>query len=273
MSEVVPLSWRVEGAHGGRWTSWRAGQREWLWSNPRVPAAVRAAVEPGDAFVDAGGAEECFPTVRGTPDHGDVWSRSWTGIPAGAQVEVPGLGVLTRTVRDGDELRIGYRMKGRPGTRFLHALHALLAVSPDAVLEVPGARTMTVLDQPDASRRWPSGLDRLGPDDGTAICALLPDVRRAVVIDGADRLELAWDCPERPELCSLLLWRNLAGWPAGSPYRSIGIEPMLGRAADLAAADPDCCAVLGSSGVLRWSIRVRALSDRPNPRATYSTSR
>src|SRR3954451_9902644 len=105
MSEVVPLSWRIDCQHGGRWTSWRAGQREWLWSNPGVPAAARVAVEPGDGFVDAGGAEECFPTVRGTPDHGDVWSRSWRGTPADAHVDVPGLGVLGRTVADRTELQ------------------------------------------------------------------------------------------------------------------------------------------------------------------------
>lgn len=30
----------------------------------------------------AGGIEKCVPTVRGTPDHGDAWSRPWheTGV-------------------------------------------------------------------------------------------------------------------------------------------------------------------------------------------------
>ena len=33
------------------------------------------AVYPLPEFVDAGGLEECLPTVRGRPDHGDIWSR------------------------------------------------------------------------------------------------------------------------------------------------------------------------------------------------------
>jgi hypothetical protein len=65
----------VDSVHGGRWTSLRAAGREWLWHRPD-PA--RAGVRPGDPFVDAGGVEECIPTVRGRPDHGDVWSRPWT---------------------------------------------------------------------------------------------------------------------------------------------------------------------------------------------------
>ncbi|MGH3435092.1 MAG: hypothetical protein ACRDRN_01345 [Sciscionella sp.] len=52
----------------------RAGDREWLW---RREEPRRDAVRPGDAFVDAGGIEECLPTVRGEPDHGDAWSRRW----------------------------------------------------------------------------------------------------------------------------------------------------------------------------------------------------
>lgn len=262
MDDAVPLHWDVDLEHGGRWTSWRADGREWLWSNPRLPPTARDGVRPGEAFVDAGGAEECFPTVRGDPDHGDVWSRSWSGSPSDAVVDVPGVGTLRRTVGTGPALQIGYRIDGRPGRRFLHAVHALLAVSEDAVLDVPEAGTVIVLDRADAQRRWPSGLDRLGPDDGTATCAVLPGVRRAVITDGDDRLALSWDCPDQPELCSLMVWRNLGGWPEDAPYRSIGIEPMVGRAADLAAADPRSAAVIGPSGTFRWSIQVTALSRR-----------
>src|SRR4051812_19226613 len=97
-------------AHGGRWTSLSAAGREWLWHRPAVNAAgpasaparsasaavgpasapagpaptsasepgpARSSVRPGAAFVDAGGVEECIPTIRGVPDHGDAWSRPW----------------------------------------------------------------------------------------------------------------------------------------------------------------------------------------------------
>ena len=79
---------------------------------------------------------------------------------------------------------------------------------------------------------------RLGPDDGTAVCALLRQCREATVVDGDHALTFTWDSTSDPDLCSLLLWRNLRGWPAPSPYRSIGIEPMIGRVADLAQGEP-----------------------------------
>lgn len=44
----------ADPAHGGRWTSLRAAGREWLW---RRDDPARSAVEPGAAFVDAGGLE------------------------------------------------------------------------------------------------------------------------------------------------------------------------------------------------------------------------
>ena len=53
----------------------RLNGREWLWRSG-IPG--REAVRPGAAFVDAGGLEECLPTIAGDPDHGDVWSRPWT---------------------------------------------------------------------------------------------------------------------------------------------------------------------------------------------------
>ncbi|MFC3894567.1 hypothetical protein ACFOWZ_24060 [Lentzea rhizosphaerae] len=71
---AVPLHAEVDRDLGGRWTTLRTAHREWLWH--RADPA-RSAVAPGDPFVDAGGLEECIPTVRGTPDHGDAWSRPW----------------------------------------------------------------------------------------------------------------------------------------------------------------------------------------------------
>ena len=69
-----------------------------------------------------------------------------------------------------------------------------------------------------------------------------------MVVDGDDALSFAWTAPGHDKLCSLLLWRNLRGWPPESPYRSIGIEPMVGRAADLGSADPADVARIGPDG-------------------------
>jgi hypothetical protein len=232
--QSVPLTAETDPLHGGRWTSLRTSEREWLWTNP--DATIRRArqrVAPGVGFVDAGGAEECFPTIRGEPDHGDAWTRAWSADGSTAVVDVPGFGRLSRRISGRSPLFIEYEVTARPGTVFLHALHALIDVTPQAHLMVPDAGRMIVLDENDPTRRWPSGLDRLGPDDGTAICALIPECRGATVIDDEYALTFSWNSTSAPELCSLLLWRNLGGWPPQSPYRSIGIEPMVGRAADL----------------------------------------
>jgi hypothetical protein len=253
----VPLSVRTEPELGGRWTSLRSFEREWLWTNPDTKIAqARKRVLPGAAFVDAGGAEECFPTVRGEPDHGDAWTRTWSIDGAKHTVDVPQVGQLSRRVSGDNPVVVDYEVTGRPGTPFLHALHALLDLSSTARLTVPGSPRITVLDVDDPEREWPNGLDALGPDDGTAICVLVPGCHEVTVVDGEYALRFTWDSEDASELCSLLLWRNLAGWPEQRPYRSIGVEPMVGRAADLSTADPNACAQIGPLGHFRWVLRL-----------------
>jgi hypothetical protein len=254
----VPLKVETDIQHGGRWTSLRAEDREWLWTNPDAAVvAARATVSPGDPFVDAGGVEECFPTVRGEPDHGHAWSRPWRSGPS-SRVSVPGDLGLDRSIRNTPAvLDVQYTITGRPGARFLHAVHALLDAGPEARLEVPGAPTMHVLDVEDPVRPWPSGLDRLGPDDGTAVCAVIPGCREVTVRDGEHSLRLTWAADD-PGHCSLMVWRNLRGWPATGPYRSIGVEPMVGSVADLSQAGPADSVDLGAAGRFRWTLRVSA---------------
>ena len=108
---------------------------------------------------------------------------------------------------------------------------------------------MNVLDVDEAEQPWPSGLDRLRPDDGSAVCALLPGCSEVILIDGGDALRLRWESPQQPDACSLLLWRNLRGWPAGAPYRSVGIEPMVGRAPLRLFAVDRRLAAVGSRGL------------------------
>ena len=220
----VPLHWSVDLDRGGRWTSLSTADREWLWTNPdRAIAAERASVraDPADhpepAFVDAGGGEECWPTVRGAPDHGAVWSRIWSGHPSDATVTIPGVGSLHRRITGSESVDVSYEIAGAPGTGFLHAVHLLVDVGPTARLLVPGTPTMQVLDSDRPDRRWPDGLDRLGPDDGTAVCALLPGTTTVTVVDGRHALRLGWHSSDHPEQSSLLLWRNLRGWPDAAP--------------------------------------------------------
>nr|WP_296071429.1 hypothetical protein [uncultured Actinoplanes sp.] len=241
-----------DAALGGRWTSLSAGGREWLWHRP---TASRDTVVPGAPFVDAGGVEECLPTIRGVPDHGDLWSRPWTALSAAGAVVDTGALRLTRTftTTGAGELQALYRLEAEPGHRFLWAAHALLDVSQDAVLTArPG--TETRIDGSPAGT-WPAGLARLGPDDGTATGAILIDCPAATVADG-QRLTFHLEAPGQP--VSTALWRNLRGWPADDPYRSIGVEPMLGRVWDLATAGPGDAAVVPASGVCEWRLTVSA---------------
>ena len=251
----------TDPGHGGRWTSLTAAGREWLWHRPEPR---RARVAPGDAFADAGGLEECVPTVRGTPDHGDAWTRSWRH--EGPVSTVDGAGYrLTRTIRHlPDRAEVHYELSAAPGFRFLWAAHALLDTAPDAHLEIePGAPGRLYEDGGAAWTpfAWPTAtpvqggpvpFDRLGPDDGTALGAIVA-ADRVRVHDRGAALGFALDTPDGHPL-SVALWRNLGGFPEGAPYRSTGVEPMLGRVFDLAAASPSDAATVPASGRTRWRL-------------------
>ncbi|MFG2790153.1 hypothetical protein [Streptomyces sp. NPDC048419] len=256
----------TDAAHGGRWTSLNAGGREWLW---RREGTGRDEVVPGDAFVDAGGLEECVPTVRGTPDHGDAWSRAWTSGGAGTESVSCEQFSLSRTV--GEEGRVDYVLRADPGFRFVWAAHALLELSPRATVRLPeGASTRLY---PSANDSWVKGswptpdgsrLDRFGPDDGTAVGAVV-DADRACVHDDEDRLSFTLEVLgvlEDPgggaQPVSIALWRNLGGFPDADPYRSTGVEPMLGRVFDLAEAGSGDAAEVPASGEVRWRLIVTA---------------
>ncbi|WP_329348064.1 hypothetical protein OG226_05040 [Streptomyces sp. NBC_01261] len=262
---TVPLDVVVDRTRGGRWTSLRETGREWLW---RREAPERDDVSPGDAFVDAGGLEECIPTVRGAPDHGDAWSRTWTREGEADVVRCDRF-TLARTVSaEADGVVADYVLTADPGFRFVWAAHALLDLSDRAFPRIrDGARTRLF---PEAARlldrSWPDGaswvegdwpapcglrLDRFGRDDGTAVGAVV-DASHCCVHDRADRLSLSLEADGQP--VSIALWRNLGGFPAQHPYRSTGVEPMLGRVFDLAEAGPDDAARVPASGEVRWRL-------------------
>jgi len=278
-AEAVALTVQVDADHGGRWTSLHGGGREWLWSRdePR-----RVHVSPGGDFADAGGLEECVPTVRGTPDHGDVWSRPWA---------VSGESGFDHVVRGRDfelhrciDVRRGvvvadYRLVAEPGFRFLWAGHALLDLSANAQLQLDGNPKARLFPEAAAylARPWPEcapwiegdwpspagvPLGSLGPHDGSAIGAVMyhrgdaAATATAVVHDGPDSLRISLRAEGQPT--GIALWRNLGGFPAEDPYRSIGVEPMLGRVFDLADAADGDCAVTPASGEVSWRLTIAA---------------
>ncbi|MFI1393621.1 hypothetical protein [Streptomyces sp. NPDC020681] len=253
----------TDAAHGGRWTSLSAAGREWLWhrDEPR-----RADVAPDDPFADAGGLEECVPTIRGVPDHGDAWARPWRANGGEEYVECPDFRLGRRIRTDGPAAVVDYRLTAEPGYRFLWAAHALLDLSPTARLGIRDGATTRLY--PDGGAQWQQApwplaggmrLDRLGPDDGTAVGAVI-DSHEAYVHDEGHTLHLAVEAEGQP--VSVALWRNLRGFPDEDPYRSIGVEPMLGRVFDLAAAGPADAARVPATGEVRWRLTVTA-SHRP----------
>ncbi|WP_369374755.1 hypothetical protein AB1046_09775 [Promicromonospora sp. Populi] len=266
-----PLTVRTDLALGGRWTSLATPEREWLWRNERIPDTTRAEVKPGDPFVDAGGVEECFPTLNGPSDHGEVWSRPWAADGSGPSGSIARIAAGNLTLRrsltaDDGVVRASYRIEGPPGASVLHAVHMLLDVGPGARLEVSGRPEVLVVEWPERgatrSTTWPDGgglpLDTLGPDDGTARCAVVAS-DRVDVVDGADRLSLTWGVESgQAAPVSFVVWRNLVGWPMGAPYRSIGVEPLLGAESNLDRAAPEQLAHLDEAGRLGWWLEIRA---------------
>jgi hypothetical protein len=270
----VPLQVQTDPQHGGRWTSLRGGGREWLWhrDEPR-----RASAVPGTPFADAGGLEECLPTVRGTPDHGDAWSRRWRRNGEEETVKCADF-TLTRQIRGHEGTIVAdYLLTAEPGYRFVWAAHALLELSERALLLAKQGTPTRIFPEAAAclNRPWPkdapwidgpwpapSGLrlDTLGPDDGRAVGAILhvPDAQSAdvSVLDGQDELRMSVAAEGQP--VSVALWRNLCGFPSNAPYRSIGVEPMLGAVFDLADAAEGDCAVTPASGEVRWRLTVSA---------------
>lgn len=141
---------------------------------------------------------------------------------------------LRRRVESGPAtLRARYELHADPGYRLIWAAHALLDVTPAARLAAPHATPTRLF--PEAAELlahpWPASahhltgpwpaphglrLDRLGPDDGTAVGAILTDCASVTVIDGPDTLTLSLrtdaDVP-----VSVALWRNLRGFPAPTP--------------------------------------------------------
>ena len=271
MSTPVPLRIATDPRHGGRWTSLRAGGREWLWhrAEPRRHRAV-----PGEPFPDAGGLEECVPTVRGLPDHGDAWSRAWTPTgpdepvgPVTHTVACPDFR-LTRTLTTGSAdgaVIADYRLSAAPGHRFVWAAHALLDVSAEGSVVLPDGAPGRLYPDGGASWTpfaWPragdTAFDRLGPDDGTALGAVV-HTPHATVHDGPDRLRFTLEADGQP--VSVALWRNLRGFPEDGPYRSVGVEPMLGRVFDLAAAGEEDAARVPASGEAVWRLTVTAATE------------
>ncbi|WP_427889945.1 hypothetical protein ACQHIV_40875 [Kribbella sp. GL6] len=241
---MVTAAVEVDLTDGGRWTSLRLAGREWLWAGPGLIDGPRTGMT---TFVDAGGVDECFPTVRGTPDHGTLWNQPWDGT------------VLSRTFSTGpNTVTVDYHLRAVQGYRFVWAAHALLDCMPGATISADFTECRLYPDDgPWTLSDW-SAVTTYGPTDGTAVGAVLVDCPTVSVRDRGAELTMTLSCPGQPT--SIALWRNQGGFPAGTPYRSLGVEPMLGKVFDLAEAGPTDAAVVPPTGELTWRLTLSARS-------------
>lgn len=255
---------------GGRWTSLVLGGREWLWTNPALSSVSRTGAT---SYVDVGGLDECFPTVRGTPDHGGLWNQPWGSLDEDEDWDAVQYGdaVLLRRFNGGEAplelteagaIWADYRLIAPPGYRFTWTAHALLDCAVGTTLIAPTGTSCRLYldDAPWVAASWPSpdGIETYGPTDGSAVGAVLTDLSTISVRDGSAELTLSLSCPGQPT--SIALWRNLGGFPEDTPYRSLGVEPMLGRVFDLDEAGPGDAAIVPESGELTWRLVISARS-------------
>lgn len=247
---------------GARWDSLREGDgREWLWR--RDEAGDRASAEPGCAFIDVGGAEECFPTIDGRWDHGDAWNRPWTADGEWLVVETDEAVLRRRMTATGDGIALDYRVDGEPGYEFIWAFHALLAPEPGTRVVAPDGHPAIAwpADEFPVDTTWPRPLGVedyavLGPDDGSALFVVLPGLDELTVEQEGRRLTFGIEVDGQPH--GFAVWRNLGGYPWSAPaperFRNFGIEPMVGIGLDRDQARPGHLARIGPAGSLTWRL-------------------
>lgn len=266
------FSVNVDAEHGGRWTSLTdpAGV-QWLWTR-QAPGRDR----PGTEFVDVGGLEECFPTVGGSPDHGQLWRVPWhrsgdivdsgvaEGVPAAHHLSVTQEDVtLSRVITcTADAVTVNYHLTATPGRRFVWAAHT--SIEPTAGTQIHAPEGHRVRAWPGHVRAvettWPAvlgieGFDTLPDNDGSAMFCLLPDLARLSVVSPRGALRFRLSCSGQP--IGFGLWRNLSGYPwNGVPYRNFVVEPMLGHDLCLAQAGPGDAATVPKSGIVEWQLEI-----------------
>lgn len=275
--------------------------REWLWRNEQMPLALPLVDASFVETADSGGWDECFPTVGpspipgappGTPqlpDHGELWSASWTSSAydhaGGVTLAAAAAGRLLPyqfhrelTLDHRDPLvRLSYRLKSTGNSPFpwLWSAHPLLNVQPGSTLEIPSLRQVrvgAVHGLPELSVgdivSWPEAFGgRDGrfvfPDDGAWAVKLFGDVGqsgRMVLTDPrrGERLEMTVLPEEVPQVG---LWINNRGWapPGRTPYYNLGLEPAIGApdSLDDAVRDWNLARTLEPGEERSWEVEVR----------------
>jgi galactose mutarotase-like enzyme len=283
----------------------RLNGREWLWRSDQIPLALP---EPGTSYVetaDSGGWDECFPTVGPCPvpgsppgapwlpDHGELWSASWTSSVydhaegttlAGAArgIAFPYEFQRQITLHPADPLvRFRYRVRHTGGAAFpwIWSAHPLVNVQPGSELTVPGVsqvKLSAVHGRDDLSENdvvsWPGAIggaaDRFTfPEDGGWAVKIFGDLgsdgrMRLTDPRKGERLELV---VRREEVPQVGMWINCRGWapPGRTPYYNLALEPCIGAPdrLDLAVHDWHTARTLHPGEEREWSVDVWLLED------------
>jgi galactose mutarotase-like enzyme len=274
--------------------------REWLWRSDQIPLALP---EPGASYVetaDSGGWDECFPTVapspvpdsafagRSLPDHGELWSATWsssvydhaegTTLAGAARGPVfPYEFHRQITLHPGEAVaRFRYRLCHTGGEAFpwIWSSHPLLNVQPGSGLEVPGLSQVKVaavhgrddLDVDDVVS-WPGAIGGEAnrftfPAEGSWAVKLFGDLGpdgRMVLTDPRKREQLELRV-RREEVPQVGIWINCRGWapPGRKPYYNLALEPCIGAPdrLDVAVREWHTAQVLRPGEEREWSLEV-----------------
>lgn len=279
--------------------------REWLWRNDQMPLALPVAGASYIETADSGGWDECFPTVSPSvipgappetpalPDHGELWSATWTSsvyeraegttLAATAQGTIVPYEFHREITVDAREpvLRFHYRLRhtGHAPFPWLWSAHPLFLVQPGTVIELPTVRQVqvdAVHGRDDLARNdiasWPGAI---GGDDAALT---LPEPKenepgwalkvfgdigpsgQMTLIDPrlGERLEITVRPDEVPQVG---LWINCGGWASEGrhPYYNVALEPCIGAPDSL--EDAVLCwktaQTLAPGEERTWSLEVR----------------
>lgn len=248
---------------------------------------------------EAGGWDECFPTVsrwdathtpwaRQLRDHGDLWGRAWRvedHTPATLKTTFEGaLFRFTRTLAlEGATLEAAYAVEntGSAPLPFMWALHALLATRPGETLRLPG---MTEVDAaylaangrrlPPGRLAWPMGradlpfaIGEVQSSEARFAAKLYGTRAGAASVGGPDGwLDLTWE-----GVSDLGIWLTYGGWPSpGSGIHHVALEPTTAAVDHLGQAiERGKAAVLPPGETKEWRV---AMTLHPGSRAKPGSS-
>ena len=156
---------RIVPALGGKIDLLEIGGRQWLWSNPSIPAEPPS--ENGGSYVetgDSGGYDECFPTIAACalpatvkkfgglqlPDHGELWSlrpditvdtlpdgQTATCVWEGRRMPYRFTRAVQVTAAGAIVMRYAARNLGADPLPFVWSSHPLIALTPETWLDMP----------------------------------------------------------------------------------------------------------------------------------------